>query len=161
MPFCFPLFLWDPYNSNISTFTIVPVISEAILNSFNSFSFILLFSSYFHYFIFQLTYLFCLSYFAIASFQSIYFSNCVIHLCLFFISSVFLVIVLSLLVFSCIFSILFLSLWNIFTIIILNSLSCRLLISFLFIWSYEFLSFICAVFLCLLFFFFFFLTHSV
>jgi len=37
MPFFFPLLLWDPYNSNISAFTIVPVISEAILNSFHSF----------------------------------------------------------------------------------------------------------------------------
>ena len=154
MPFFFSFFLWDPYNSNISAFTIVPEISEAVLNSFNSFSFILLFSSYLHYSIFQLAYLYCLSYFAIASFQSIYFLHYVIHLCLFFIPSMFLVIVLTLLVFSCIFSVLFSSLWNIFTIIILNSLSCRLLISSLFIWSYEFLSFICAVFLCLLFFFF-------
>ena len=83
---------------------------------------------------------------------------------LFFISSMSLVIVLTVLNASCIFSILFSSLWSIFTIIILNSLSGRLLISSSFIWSYEFLpyAFICTVFLCLFIFlsFFLFLTCS-
>ena len=42
------------------------------------------FSVYFHHSIFQLTYLFCLSYYAIVFFQSIFnFSNCVVHHCLF------------------------------------------------------------------------------
>ena len=45
------------------------------------------FSVYFHHSIFQLTYLFCLSYYAIVFFQSIFnFSNCVVHHCIFFIS---------------------------------------------------------------------------
>ena len=66
--FLFFFFLWDPYNSNIGTFNIVPKVSEAFLNSFHSFPFILLFSSYFHRSILQLTYLFlCLNYSAIGS----------------------------------------------------------------------------------------------
>ena len=78
----FFLFFWGPYNSNGGAFNIVPKVSEALLNSFNSFSFILLFSSYFHHSIFQLTYsFFCLSYSATGSFLSIFnFSNCGIHL---------------------------------------------------------------------------------
>ena len=51
----------------------------------------------------------------------------IISVYLFFISSMSLVIVLTVLDVSCIFSILFSSLWSIFTIIILNSLSGRLL----------------------------------
>ena len=54
--FLFFFLLWDPYNSNVGIFNIVPKISEAILNSFHSFPFILLFSSYFHHSIFQFTY---------------------------------------------------------------------------------------------------------
>ena len=45
-------FLWDPYNLNVDAFNIVPKVSEAILNSFHSFPFILLFSSYFHHSVF-------------------------------------------------------------------------------------------------------------
>ena len=70
MPFLFLLFFWDPYNSNVRGFDIVPVVSEAILSSFHSFYFILLFRSYCHHFIFQLTdsffcfiYIFLLDYF--------------------------------------------------------------------------------------------------
>ena len=74
-----------------------------------------------------------------------------ISVCLFFVSSMSLVIIVTVLIFSCIFSILFSSLQGSFTIIILNSLSGKLLICSLFIWSCEFLpcSFMCAVFLCL------------
>ena len=92
-------------------------VSETILSVFHFFPFILLFSSYFHHSIFQLTYLiFCLRYSAIDSFQSIFnSSNCVVSICLFFISSI------SLLIDSCIFYVLFLRFWTIFSIIMLNS----------------------------------------
>ena len=84
-PFLFLFFFWDPYNSNIGAFNGVPEVSETVLNSFHSFFFILLCSSYFHHFIFLLTYpFFCLIYPAIDSFQSIFnFSYCVVHHCLF------------------------------------------------------------------------------
>ena len=63
----FLFFFWDPYNLNVGAFNISEV-CETVLNSFHSFFFILLCSSYFHYFIFQVTYpFFCLSYFAIDS----------------------------------------------------------------------------------------------
>ena len=48
-------FLWVPYNSNVGAFNIVTEVSETIVSSFHSFYFILLFRSYFHHFIFQLT----------------------------------------------------------------------------------------------------------
>ena len=65
----FLLFFWCPYNLNVGVFNVVPEVSETALNSFHSFFFILLCGSYFHYFIFQVTYLsFCLSYSAIDSF---------------------------------------------------------------------------------------------
>ena len=54
IPFLF-LFFLDHYNWNVGTFDIVPEVSETILSSFHSFYFILLFRSYFHHFIFQLT----------------------------------------------------------------------------------------------------------
>ena len=78
-------FFWDPCNSNVGAFDIVPEVSETILSSFHSFHFILLFRSYFHHFIFQLTdSFFCFRYSAIDSFQSIFnFSNCVVCLCMF------------------------------------------------------------------------------
>ena len=38
--FLFFSFLWDPYNSNIDTFNIVPKVSEAFLSSLHSFLFI-------------------------------------------------------------------------------------------------------------------------
>ena len=44
--------------SNTGAFNIVPEVSEAILNSFYSFPFILLFSRHFQHFIFQPTYMF-------------------------------------------------------------------------------------------------------
>ena len=66
-PFLF-LFFWDPYSSNVGAFNVVPEVPETVLNSFHSFFFILRCDSYFHYFIFQVTYLFfCLSYSAIDS----------------------------------------------------------------------------------------------
>ena len=58
IPFLFLFFFWDPYNSNVGTFNFVPEVSETSLSSFHSFYWILLFSSYFHHFIFQLTDLF-------------------------------------------------------------------------------------------------------
>ena len=65
----FSLLLWNLYNSNVGSFNVVPEVFETVLNSSHSFFFILLCSSYFHYFIFQVTYpFFCLSYSAIDSF---------------------------------------------------------------------------------------------
>ena len=130
------LSFWDPYISNVGVFNIVPDVSEAVLNYFHPFFFILLFSSYIHHSVFQLTYLFfCLSYYATGFFQSIFnFSNCVMNICL-LILYFFNVLgdCLTMLIVSCIFSFLLPSLWNIFSTIILNSLSGRLLISSSFI----------------------------
>ena len=74
-----------PYKSNVGMFDIVPEVSETILSSFHSFYFILLFRSYLHHFIFQLTDLFfCFRYSAIDFFQSIFnFSNSAVHLYMF------------------------------------------------------------------------------
>ena len=55
IPFLFLSFFWDPYILNVVVFNTVPEVSETILSSFHSFYFILLFRSYFHHFIFQLT----------------------------------------------------------------------------------------------------------
>ena len=72
-------FFWDAYNLNVDAFDIVPVVSEAVLSSFHSFYFILVFRIYFHHFIFQVTDSFCFRYSAIDSFQSIFnLSNCVV-----------------------------------------------------------------------------------
>ena len=69
IPFLFLFFIWDPYNSNVGEFDIVLEVPESILSSFDSFYFILLFRSYFHHFIFQLTdSFFCFRYCAIDSF---------------------------------------------------------------------------------------------
>ena len=66
IPFLFLFFFWDPYNSSVVMSDIFP---EVILSSFHSFYFILLFRSYFHHFIFQLTdSFFCFRYSAIDSF---------------------------------------------------------------------------------------------
>ena len=69
-PFLYLLLLGPLYyNSNVVVFNVVPEVSETVLNSFHSFFFILLSGSYFHYFIFQVTYpFFCLSYSAVDSF---------------------------------------------------------------------------------------------
>ena len=37
-PFPFLFFFWDPYNSNVGAFNVVPEVSESVLNSFLSFS---------------------------------------------------------------------------------------------------------------------------
>ena len=67
--FLFLFLFWDPYNLNVGVFDIVPEISEIILSSFHSFYFILLFRSYLHHFVFELTdRFFCFTYFAIDSF---------------------------------------------------------------------------------------------
>ena len=55
IPFLFVVVFWGPYNLNVGSFDIVPEVFETILSSFHSFYFILLFRSYFHHFIFQLT----------------------------------------------------------------------------------------------------------
>ena len=69
IPFLLLFFFWDPYNLKVGAFDIVPEVSETILSSFHSFYFILLFRTYFHHFIFQLTDLFfCFRYSAIAPF---------------------------------------------------------------------------------------------
>ena len=70
IPFHFLFFFWDPYNSNVGAFNIVPEVSETILScSFHSFYFILLLGSYFHQLIFQVTdSFFCFRYSAIDSF---------------------------------------------------------------------------------------------
>ena len=67
--FLFLFLFCDPYYSNVGAFSVVPEVSETVPNSFHSFFFILLCGSYFHYFIFQVTYpLFSLSYFDVDSF---------------------------------------------------------------------------------------------
>ena len=85
IPFLFVFLFWNPYNLNVGAFYIVPEVSETILSSFHSFYYILLFRSYFHHFIFQLTdSFFPFRCSAIDSFQSILnFSNCVVCLYLF------------------------------------------------------------------------------
>ena len=152
--FLFFFFLWGSCNSNVDVFNIVPKVSEAILNSLQSFSFILLLSSYFNHSSFSSH--ICSSALVILLLvpSRIFLISVIvlfISVCLFFISSMSLVTVLTMLNASYIFSILYSSLWSTFTIIILNSLKGRLLISSLFIWSCKFLpcSFICTVFLCL------------
>ena len=68
-PFFFSSSSGTPYNLNVDAFNVVLEVSETVLNSFHSFFFILLPGSYFHHFIFQLTYPFlCLTYSVIASF---------------------------------------------------------------------------------------------
>ena len=64
--FLFLFFFWDPYYSNVVAFDIVPEVSKTILSSFHSLYFIVLFRSYFHHSIFQLTdSFFCFRYSAI------------------------------------------------------------------------------------------------
>ena len=48
-PFLFLFFFWDPYNSNVGVFNVVPEVSKTVLNCFHSFFFILLCSTYVHY----------------------------------------------------------------------------------------------------------------
>ena len=67
--FLFLFFFWDPYNLNVVAFNVVPDVFKTVLNSLHSVSFILLCGSYFHSFLFQVTYPFlCLIYSAIDSF---------------------------------------------------------------------------------------------
>jgi len=138
-------------------FDIVPEVSETILSSSHSFYFILLFKSYFHHFIFQLTDLFfCLGILLLIPSTVFLISVIVlfVSVCLLFNSSS------SLLIDFCIFSILFSRFSIIFTIIILNSFSGSLPIYSSVIWISVFLvcSFIYVVFLCL---FIIFLTYRV
>ena len=68
--FSYPVFFSSSFGTpNVGAFDIVPEVSVTILSSFHSFYFILLFRSYFHHFIFQLTdSFFCFRYSAIDSF---------------------------------------------------------------------------------------------
>ena len=66
IPFNFLFFFWDPYTLNVGSFDIASEVSETILSYFHYFYIILLFRSYFHHFIFQLTdSFFCFRYSAI------------------------------------------------------------------------------------------------
>ena len=148
-PFLSLFFFWDPYNSNVVAFNVVPEVSETVLNSFHSFFFFLLCSSYFHSFIFQITYPSSVSVILLLILsRGFLFSFIVLFIivCLLFSSC------RSLLNFYCIFSILFPRFWIIFTITTLISFSGRLPISSSSVWSGGVLpcSFICCVFLCLL-----------
>ena len=68
IPFLFLFFFWDPFTSHVVAFDTVPEDSETILSSFHSFYFILIFRSYFHHVIFQLTdSFFCFRYSAVDS----------------------------------------------------------------------------------------------
>ena len=147
-PFLFLFFFWDPYNSNVGVFNVIPEVSETVLSSFHS--------------------LFCcvVVISTILSSRSLIHSSASVILLLipsteFLISHLVLLIIgcslfsssSSLLNVSCIFSTLFPRFWIIFTIITLNSFSGRLPISSSFVWSGWFFpcSFICCVFVCLLF----------
>ena len=69
IPFLFLFFFWDPYNSSVGVFDMVLEVSETVLSSFHSFYSNLLFRSYLHHFIFQLTdSFFCFRYSGIDSF---------------------------------------------------------------------------------------------
>ena len=86
--FSFPFFFSSSSGTSIIQIMVHLILfqrfPEAILSSFHSFYFILLFRSYFHCFILQLTDLFfCFRYSTIDSFQNIFnFSNYVVCLCL-------------------------------------------------------------------------------
>ena len=85
-PFSLPFPCGDPYNANVGAFYIVPEVSNTVLTSFHSSSFILFQSSDFHHSVFQLIYLFFfLTYSAIDSSGIIFhFNYCIVHLYLFF-----------------------------------------------------------------------------
>ena len=139
--FPFFFFLWEACNSNVGVFNIVPKVSEAILNSFHPFSFIVCFSSYFQHSIFQLIVHSSASIILLLVPSRILLISVIvlfISVCLFFISSMSSVIVITVTYFLCFLHSIFKS---ILTIIILNSFSGRLFISSLFIWSCEFLPF--------------------
>ena len=143
IPFLFLLFFWDPYNSNIGAFDIVPEVPEALFTIFILFcssevtSIILSYSSLIHSSASDILLLIPSRVFLI--------SVMVLFVCLSFNYS------RSLLIDSCIFSILFSRFLIIFTIIILNYFSGSLPISSSFIWTSVFLvcSCICVVFPCL------------
>ena len=58
VPFFFFFFFCNPYNLNAGVFNVVSEVSQPVLNSFHSFFFILLCGSYFHCFIFQVSFFF-------------------------------------------------------------------------------------------------------
>ena len=70
MPFLF-VFFRDTYGFNVGTFNIVPVVSEVVIISLNSFFFFPLCLIYFYHSIFHLTYpIFCLSHSTVSPLQS-------------------------------------------------------------------------------------------
>ena len=146
----FLFFFWDPCNSNIGAFNIVPEVSETILVlcilftlvcSSEVISTILSSTSLIHSSASDILVLIPSRVFSISVIVLF------VSVCLFFNSS------RSLWIYSCIFSILFSRFLIIITIIILNPFSGSLPISSLFIWTSVFLlcSFICVVFFCLCF----------
>ena len=73
MAFVSVFLFWDSYDSNVGAFDIVPEVSEVVLISFNSFFFFPLCFIYFHHSIFYLIYpIFCLSYSAVGSLQTVF-----------------------------------------------------------------------------------------
>jgi len=103
IPFLFLSFFWDPYNSNVGAFDMVPDVSQTVLSSF-PFYFILLFRSYFHHFIFQFTDVFFCSDIPLSIPSRVFLISVTVlfvSVCLFLNSS------RSLLIDSCFFSILF------------------------------------------------------
>ena len=120
-------------------FNVVPEVSEIVVTSFYSFFLSSASQQLFLPIYFQLTYpVFSLSFSTTGSFLSLFhFSYCVVHHCLFFSSSRFLLNSSSII--SIHDSILLPRSWIIFIITTLNSFSDRLPISFLFIWNCRFL----------------------
>ena len=150
--FLFLFFFWDPYNSNVGVFDIVPEISETILVlcilftlvcSSEVISTILSSTSRIHSSASDILVLIPSRVFLISVIVLF------VSVSLFFKSS------RSLWIYYCSFSILFPRFLIIFTIIILNPFSGSLSISSSIIWTSVFLvcSFLCVVFLCLVFFF--------
>ena len=81
MPFLSVFFFWDSYDLNVGPFNIVPVVSEVVIISLNSFFFFPLCLIYFYHSIFHLTYpIFCLSHSTVSPLQSAFdLICCIIH----------------------------------------------------------------------------------
>ena len=72
---------YDLYNANVGALNVDPEVSQTVFISLHFFFFILFCRSDFHHSVFQLTYLFCLTYCAIDSFYYIFhFNYCITHL---------------------------------------------------------------------------------
>ena len=108
VPFFFFFFLWEPITKML-VHLMLSQRSEAVLNSFQSFPFILLFSSYFHHSILQSLIHFSASVILLLVPSRVFLISVIvlfISVCLFFLYSMTLVIVLTMLNASYIFSIL-------------------------------------------------------